>query len=456
MIVYTWSRIRGFPLVRLFLCFPVVLGTLFVSCNMNSQEMPASPEKSIAKEVSEEPNTLLGTSRISTAKDHIVGSGDTFAGILSKHDLSAAYAHHIYRLFKKIGFVSLFPGDSIVLTISEEGALENLSLLSRFKQWYSIRFDGPMMEAQRTDVAMTSCIRLARGQLETSLSEALYDMGIGDAVGSRFTDVFAWDINFFIDPRPGDSFTILFEENFANGKHLGYGEILAARYTTKERDFFAVGMPDTSNKLLYYDLDGNSVQKFFLKAPLKFSRISSGFSYRRRHPILGIARPHLGIDYAAPTGTPVYAAADGIVSFAGTKGGYGRHIRIRHGGAYQTYYGHLHGIARGIRSGRRVRQGDIIGTVGSTGLSTGPHLDYRMKKGSIFVNPLTIKIPAGQAVAEIDRPRYEAIRAEYMSILSGRFGANSGAFTVEVCLPQEPVPIKTKEKNPSYVHAEGS
>lgn len=443
------SRKSVSTLFRLF-CISSCLSFSF--CRLGPQEVSAT-DSSPSHDLSLQDSVTVPAD---VTKSYRIRSGDTFAGILSNHDLPTNNAHIFHRLLKKTGFTSLFPGDSLVMMVSPEGGLHSFSLLSRKKQWFNVTFDSSRIRAEAAEVPVTSTLRVARGTLESSLAEALYAMGIGDAIVCRFTDIFAWDINFFIDPRPGDQFTIIFEERFASGRHAGFGEILAARYTTKDRVFYALGMTDSTGRFSYFDLEGKSVQKFFLKAPLRFSRISSGFSYRRKHPILGIVRPHLGIDYAAPTGTPVYAAADGKVIFAGRKGGYGKLVHIAHGGAYETMYGHLHGFARGIGKGKRVRQGDFIGTVGSTGLSTGPHLDYRMKKGKVFVNPRTVSVPAGEVVAETLRSHFDAQKAEYLSIIDHRFGRRAGAFTLDVHKPYAAKPVIAIEELATYVATTGN
>jgi len=260
----------------------------------------------------------------------------------------------------------------------------------------------------------------------------MYDAGEGDALVAKLTEIFAWDINFFTDPRVGDRFEVVFEKRYSGGHFSGYGEVLAARYHNQQQVYAAYGLRDDQDQMCYYNDSGLAVQKQFLKAPLRYTRISSGYSLRRRHPILGTYRPHRGVDYAAPRGTPVYASADGVVIFAGRQGGYGNLVKMRHGASYVTYYGHLHAINSGVRKGARLRQGDMIGTVGSTGLSTGPHLDYRMRIDSRFVNPLTVEMPSGEAVSEEQRPRFAYHRNLYAMMLDGRFDGEVGSWVLEV------------------------
>jgi murein DD-endopeptidase MepM/ murein hydrolase activator NlpD len=293
--------------------------------------------------------------------------------------------------------------------------------------------DGQEIKAGKKPVATSSQRCIVRGVLETSLSEDLNKMGIDDACVSKFADIFAWDINFFVDPQKGDSFEIVFEKKFAEGRFVGYGDIFAAQYVNAGRAYNAIGVQDEKDlRRHYYDLDGKSLQKQFLKAPLRFTHISSRFSLHRLHPVLGIVRPHLGIDYAAPTGTPVYAAADGVITFAGFTGGFGNQVRIRHGASYETSYGHLHAIARGIHPGARVSQGDLLGTVGATGIATGPHLDYRMSIAQRFVNPLTVSLPREKGVSAQDMAQFAACKREWCTILHMRFKGKTGFYVLDI------------------------
>jgi murein DD-endopeptidase MepM/ murein hydrolase activator NlpD len=213
----------------------------------------------------------------------------------------------------------------------------------------------------------------------------------------QLSDIFAWDIDFSTDLRNGDTFKIVVEGFYLDGEFKKYGDILSAEFFNNGEVYRAYRF-EYNGGADYYDADGKSLRRSFLKAPLNFRRISSGFSKRRLHPILKIFRPHLGVDYAAPTGTPVSTVGDGTVIFAGYKGQNGKIVAIKHVNGYRTYYGHLSKIQRGIRRGTKVKQGQVIGYVGATGLATGPHLDYRIKVNNRFVNPLMLKLPRGRSV----------------------------------------------------------
>jgi murein DD-endopeptidase MepM/ murein hydrolase activator NlpD len=399
---------------------------------MEATVVPALPSVSNQLQKNLEKTELLS---------YVIKPGDTFYGILARMEISSDRAREILNSLKPLGLPSLFPGDSLLIKKSEGGEIKKLELISRSQHRYQVNYSDSLIEARKKPIEITSYICMVNGILESSLSEDLYKYGISDVITWKFADIFAWDINFFLDPRKGDTFQIIFEQKYADGRFVGYGEILAARYVNNGREFLAFGVPDKSGKYHYYDKNGKSVQKQFLRAPLKYSRISSKFSYNRKHPILGIVRPHLGIDYAAPVGTPVSAAADGRVSFSGWKGGYGKMVILSHGGAYQTYYGHLNSISSKIRNGAVVKQGDQIGTVGSTGLSTGPHLDYRMKRHGKFVNPLTISPPSSGTIAQDKRMEFQNIKQACLTAMEKRFPQQAGLHILEIEKPVTGEPV---------------
>jgi murein DD-endopeptidase MepM/ murein hydrolase activator NlpD len=384
---------------------------------------------------SDQTSRLLSTLSLTDYKrliSYVVKPGDTFLGILSRYGVPSDKAITCFSRLNPLGLVALIPGDSMVLTRVNSGPMTAVSLLHRLENWYTVSLDGPEIKADKKPVAVSSERCIVRGVLSSSLSEDMNKMGVDDACVSKFADIFGWDVNFFVDPQKGDAFEIIFEKKFAEGRFVGYGDILAARYVNRGHAFNALGVKGDNGQMRYYDLDGNSLQKQFLKAPLKFTHISSGFTLHRLHPVLGIVRPHLGVDYAAPAGTPVYASADGVVTFCGFYGGFGNHIRIRHGNSYETYYGHLRGIAKGIRVGMRVSQGDLLGTVGATGIATGPHLDYRMSISGRFVNPLTVSLPREKSVGVENMARFLENKRQWRAIFDLRFRGRTGCFVFDI------------------------
>ena len=243
------------------------------------------------------------------------------------------------------------------------------------------------------------------GVINTSLYQAIIESGGSPVLVNELADVYAWAIDFF-GLQAGDCFKVLYTTYEVQGEEAGFGSIEAAEFAHLGNTLYAFSF-DQGDGREYFDEEGNSLRKTFLKAPLRFSRISSRFSYSRLHPILKIRRPHLGVDYAAPTGTPVYSVGDGIITKAAYSGGAGRMIKVQHNSNYTTAYLHLSRYAKGIRPGLAVRQGQVIGYVGSSGLSTGPHLDFRFYKNGRAVDPLRVESPSAEPICEELRPDFE-------------------------------------------------
>jgi murein DD-endopeptidase MepM/ murein hydrolase activator NlpD len=235
--------------------------------------------------------------------------------------------------------------------------------------------------------------RTVRGVIDRSLFEAVTAAGAHDQAAVNLADIFQWDIDFILDVQPGDSFVVTYRELYQNGVYVKDGPVLAASFVNQGRAYFAVRYVDSDGAARYFTPDGRSLHKAFLRAPVEFSRISSKFNSTRYHPILNLIRAHKGIDYAAPMGTPVRAAGDGRISYAGPKGGYGNVVEIEHSRSITTVYGHLSRFAKGTRAGAHVTQGQVVAYVGMTGLATGPHLHYEYRINGVFKNPQTVPLP---------------------------------------------------------------
>ena len=231
------------------------------------------------------------------------------------------------------------------------------------------------------------------------------------------TDIFAWDINFFTDIRDGDTYTVLYEKYYVGDTFKGYGRVVAARFMNQREEHVALYFEDGSGNKGYYDDQGKPIQKLFLKAPLNYRRISSGFTYHRMHPVYHKMRAHLGVDYAAPTGTPIVALGDGKVILKGWTNGFGKSIQIKHRNNYVTYYGHLSRYAKGIDKGRQVSQGQVIGYVGMTGVATGPHLDFRVRYNGNFINPLKLKSVTGPPLKGTELAAFKDISTKRLAML---------------------------------------
>jgi murein DD-endopeptidase MepM/ murein hydrolase activator NlpD len=254
------------------------------------------------------------------------------------------------------------------------------------------------------------------GTIETSLWESMLAIEANPMLAVDLSEIFAWSIDFF-GLQQGDRYKVIYEESFVDSSSLGITKIIGAWIQHSGTDFWAIPFVQDSVRS-FFDEEGNSLRKAFLKAPLRFSRISSGFSHSRYHPILKIRRPHFGIDYAAPTGTPVHTVGDGQITQVGyQKGGGGNYVKIKHNSVYSTTYMHLSGFGKGVRKGVYVKQGDIIGYVGSSGLSTGPHLDFRFYRNGSPVNPLHVEAPPVEPIHEENRQAYGLTRIFTMSWL---------------------------------------
>lgn len=322
-----------------------------------------------------------------------------FTELLAIKDASA----HVHTLRK------LCPGNLYRIIIDDKNQVNSLVYWINDDNMLNIDRTESGFSASKIPVEYEKKIHYLGGTIKDNLISSIGDDSNSLILALMLSDIFSWDIDFTSDLRNGDMFKIVVEGLYLDGTFKKYGNILATEFVNNSRMYQAYRF-EIDGKIDYFDRDGKSLRRSFLKAPLSFRRISSGFSKRRFHPVLKIYRPHLGVDYAAATGTPVSTVGDGTVLSVGYKGQNGNQVIIRHPNGYKTYYGHLSKIKRGIRSGVKVKQGEIIGYVGSTGLATGPHLDYRVKKGARFVNPLTLNLPRGKPVPEALLPEFTSFQ----------------------------------------------
>ena len=307
--------------------------------------------------------------------------------------------------------------DVYSVSVDSDGNFILLLLTQGFKRYYVANVEGALI-AGVSDVEIKTRVKTAAGKVEGSLFNSMLSKGLEVPLILDFTDAFSWTIDFNTDTRNGDEYSALWEEHYTASGEITGQDLLAASYKEIERG-------TTTNAFYFegdfYDETGKMSRKMFLKSPISFRnyRISSRFSYGRMHPILKVRRPHLGIDYAAPAGTPVQAVADGTVRFAGRNGGYGNFVEIRHANGYTTMYGHLKGYGKGIKAGAKVKQGQTVGYVGSTGLSTGPHLDFRIKEKNKFVDFLKMKNrnSAVRDVPKDKRKEFEELKVLYLKEL---------------------------------------
>jgi murein DD-endopeptidase MepM/ murein hydrolase activator NlpD len=364
---------------------PVVIVILF---SLKSR----SPEERVSAKEEDKHFTIAG----------IVQAKETMETIFSKHNLDKAQLNEIYNKSKgtynlskiTVGSVYAFELDGYESTIQRmQYGIDDHSFLHVMR-----RPDG--FSAEKVTLPVNKRSGIFHINIENNLISSMPGTHKEYLeLALELSDIYAWDIDFSNDIRKGDTVKIIVEEQWVGAVFRGYGNILAAEFINNGKSHLAYRF-EHDGYVDYFDDKGRSLKKTLLRSPLKFKYVSSRFNRRRFHPLLRIYRPHLGVDYAAPTGTPVSAAGSGTIMFAGRKGQNGRMVKIKHPGGYVTYYGHLSRIPRKILKGSKVSQGDIIGYVGSTGLSTGPHLDYRIKHNGRFVNPLNIRLPRGRSISK--------------------------------------------------------
>ena len=335
-----------------------------------------------------------------------VVSGDTLSTIFEKAGIPANLLHNLLEEKKVRRFIHLKVGQVLHFKLNDQGdlqhlhsklnALESISL-SKTETGYDFKHEKTKPELREA---------YAHGVINSSLFVSAKRAGLSHDLTMELASIFGYDIDFAMDIRQGDEFEVIYQEKTVNGKAFDTGHILSARFTNQGRTYTAVRYVDKQGNVSYYDAAGNSMRKAFIRTPVDFARISSRFSNGRKHPILNKIRAHKGVDYAAPRGTPIKAAGDGKVMLAGRKGGYGNTIILQHGSRYRTLYAHMQGFAKGIRTGGSVRQGQIIGYIGTTGLSTGPHLHYEFQVNGTHVDPLSQKLPMSDPIARSEKQRF--------------------------------------------------
>lgn len=336
-----------------------------------------------------------------------VSSGDTLSSIFAKAALPADTLHSLLSSNAEAKQLTrIKPGQVIQITRNAQGELESLnSQLSKLESVHVTR-TAKGFSVKRELIKPTVRQAYARGTIDSSLFAATKRAGLSHKLALDLANIFGYDIDFALDIREGDEFEVVYEEKVIDDKVAGSGNILAARFTSRGKTYTAVRHTSSQGNSTYYRADGSSMRKAFIRTPVDFARISSRFTTARRHPVLNKIRAHKGVDYAARPGTPIKATGDGKIVLAGRKGGYGNTVVIQHGQRYRTLYAHMKGFAKGIRNGSHVTQGQIIGYVGTTGLSTGPHLHYEFQVNGKHVDPLSQNLPMADPIAGAERKRF--------------------------------------------------
>jgi len=346
-----------------------------------------------------------------------VRSGDNLTKIFKRAGLTPRDVHQVSQSDKDKLLTRIRPGQFLELALNSEGGLDRLRLVKSKLESVVFIHNGESYDLETVERTPEIRTHFVSGDIQNSLYTGAQRAGLSDSKIMELAQIFGWDIDFALDIRKGDQFRVLYEEKYLDGKKIGEGNILAAEFTNNGDTFAAVRYTDSNGDTNYYTPDGRSMRKAFLRSPVDFRRISSGFKPERYHPVLGIKRPHRGTDYAAKTGTPIKASGDGKVIWRGTKGGYGKTIIVQHGGNITTLYAHMSKYNAKVTSGSRVKQGQIIGYVGMTGTATGPHLHYEFRVNGVHKNPMTVKLPDAQPIDKKELAKFKADTSQLIAEL---------------------------------------
>ncbi len=402
--------------------------------------------------VEEQPVRLLYGIEVDnyTTQTGEVQSGETMGKILNNYGISPVQIDRLDRAAKDIfplrniragkQYTAFTDTDSLggshLAYLVYESSLTDYVVFGFHGDSVSVRKDCKEFTLRRTKQSAT---------INSSLWGAIMEQDMPYALAAEMEDIYQWTIDFF-GIQKGDSFTVIYDQRFIDDTvSAGIGRIWGAKFTQSGKEYYAIPFRQ-GGKLQYWEADGASLRKQMLKAPLKYSRISSKFTYRRLHPVHKVYRAHTGVDYAAPSGTPVHAVADGVVIFKGWGGGGGNTLKIKHAGGYQTGYLHLRGYAKGIAQGTRVSQGQLIGYVGSTGTSTGPHLDYRVWKNGTPIDPLKIPSEPAEPIAKENEEEFAYIRERIMAELNGDVPDSEKIMQLDSIVMEQPAAAEPENK----------
>ena len=346
-------------------------------------------------------------------REERIQRGDTVASLLARLHVEDPAATQFLRNNKEArALYQLIPGRTVRAATTADGKLASLRYLNGTKLLTVDRGDNGYT-IKEEPAQLESRVLMKSAEIRNSLFGATDAAGLPDAIASQIADIFSSDIDFHRDLRKGDRFSVVYEVMYHRGEPIRTGRVLAAEFINQGKSYRAVYFDYANNQGGYYTPDGKNLRKQFLRSPLEFSRITSGFTLARFHPVLQTWRAHKGIDYGAPTGTRVKATADGVIDFAGRQGAYGNVVVLRHQSKYTTWYGHLSAFANGLRKGKRVAQGEVIAYVGATGLATGPHLHYEFRINDVHQDPLRVAMPEAAPITLELKARFERTAQPY-------------------------------------------
>ena len=344
-----------------------------------------------------------------------VEKNNTLIELLDEAGLSNKYIRALIKAKGSEKLANLKTGDKLEVEINKDQIPKNIFLSSDGLNGINASFNNGLFSIYKVSRQPDVLERFASVEIEDSLYQSALEADIPDSVIMDLVYIFGWDIDFIFDIRPGDSFDLLYEEYFLKGNKVKNGDIKAARFKRGKKVYTAVRYFLENDQKEFFSIRGKNVEKAFLRSPVEFSYISSKYNLKRKHPILNKIKAHTGVDYAAPTGTPVRTTGDGTISFRGNNGGYGKLIEIKHSEDYSTRYAHLSRYKKDLKVGDKVSQGEIIGYVGRTGRATGPHLHYEFRVNGMHTNPLTVKLPAAKPINKKEKDSFFKTAIEAMN-----------------------------------------
>ncbi len=401
--------LKELKLKNIYLIIPAFLAVLIVF--FAAQEDEEIPELSIEQSSI---NLEVSIEKNKHSSFYTVEDGDSMSVVFEENKVPLNLTYRILRGPHKNDFANLMPGnefefhflDNELLRIElRKGSLFSLSVTNSNEPEYELINIEPEVIRE-----------FKSGKIISSFYEAALESGIPDSVIMDLAYLFGWDIDFIFDIREGDSFKVLYETPYVKGAKIDNGDILYAEFINQEQEYTAIRFFDGSGEKFYFDKDGNSLKKAFLRAPLDFAYVSSHFNPRRKHPILNKIRAHNGVDYAAKRNTPIRSTGDGVIIHQGWKSGYGRTIQIRHGGEITTLYAHLESYNKKLSEGSKVNQGTVIGYVGDSGLATAPHLHYEFKVGDKRTDPLKVRLPDDKPIDKMELPKFNQTKSQILDL----------------------------------------
>lgn len=416
----TWAWLQAEPASR-----PSLAALLHLGNHSLNGEGPviASTNAALEKAAREAQSASFSPAALGVSTiEVIVSHNDTLDRIFRRLKLDLADLASLRSLpGLKNGLDRLRPGEALRL-IHRDGSLFGFERQLSPSETLKVVRDESGFSSKVLENPLEVRERSVHGVIESSLFEAVAKAGAHDQTALALAEIFGWDIDFVLDIQPGDSFTVTYDEISQDGKYIKDGPVNAALFVNQGHEYRAIRYVDPEGVAHYYTPEGMSMYRAFLRTPVEFTRISSGFNPNRRHPILNTLRAHKGVDYAAPVGTPVRASGEGRVSFAGRKGGYGNVLEISHSRGIMTVYGHLSRFASGLRVGQKVSQGQVVAYVGMTGLATGPHLHYEYRVNGVHKNPQTVSLPSAAPIDPAWRADFEARAALLLAAIEPQVG----------------------------------